>query len=111
MQWYLLPTKQQKAVSTLIHWIQNCDVLTIGPFGDLDFETASTVSIQWILSTSNATWTNEKQNVYVIILLLKSDFFFSVNQIHFSSHNYASQCIQGSMKLVHKCCMVPSPAR
>lgn len=83
MQWYLLPLEQQREVCSLIHWIQNGNVLTIGPFGDLDFETASSVS--FCLSKCK----KQRENSSVI-----KNNDFSVNQIYISFDRYASQCFQ-----------------
>lgn len=45
MPWYLLPTQHQKEVRCVIHWVDNGAILTIGPFMELNFESASNVSI------------------------------------------------------------------
>lgn len=45
MPWYLLPHRNQKEVSSVMHWIQNGASLTIGPFSELSFETMSVVSV------------------------------------------------------------------
>lgn len=42
----MLPPSQQRQLKCLIHFIQNGAVLTIGPFGSLNFETVSDVSIE-----------------------------------------------------------------
>lgn len=44
MKWYLLPTPLQKQVGYTMHQFQNRGGMTIGPFAQLDFETASIVS-------------------------------------------------------------------
>lgn len=43
-KWYLLPVHEQKLVRDVLMRIRNIRVLSIGPFADLDFETASIVS-------------------------------------------------------------------
>lgn len=43
MQWYELPSGYQKLVWSALHMIQNGSVMTIGPFSELDMETATNV--------------------------------------------------------------------
>lgn len=43
MPWYHLSTDQQRSISQVLHGIQNGHNLTIGPFSELNFETASDV--------------------------------------------------------------------
>lgn len=45
MPWFLLSPSCQKGVMTGIHWMQNGPAFTIGPFAELNFETASNVSL------------------------------------------------------------------
>lgn len=45
MQWYTMPISLQKQVIIAIHNVQNGVDLTMGPFGDLDFKVAATVSV------------------------------------------------------------------
>lgn len=42
--WYLMSTSSQKQVCAALHRLQNAGVLTIGPFAQLDFETAAMVN-------------------------------------------------------------------
>lgn len=44
MPWYLLPPAHQREICCAIHWFQNPVVFTIGPFAELNFETAANVS-------------------------------------------------------------------
>lgn len=44
MPWYLLSNLLQKQVGYTIHQFQNRGVMKIGPFAQLDFETAAIVS-------------------------------------------------------------------
>lgn len=48
MPWYLLSTSCQKQVSNAIQQLQNGAVLTIGPLGEIDLNTASEVNFQII---------------------------------------------------------------
>lgn len=43
MKWYLLPAMYQRHVCSIILMNQNGAVLTIGPFGSVNFETATDV--------------------------------------------------------------------
>lgn len=43
MKWYLLSTTCQKQVYSTIHLLQNSAMLTIGPFGPVNLETATNV--------------------------------------------------------------------
>lgn len=43
MPWYLLPLKHQKTLATAMNRVQNGTTLTIGPFDELNFETATNV--------------------------------------------------------------------
>lgn len=45
MPWYLLSTSCQKEIMSGIHNVQNGPTFTIGPFAELNFETASDVRI------------------------------------------------------------------
>lgn len=42
--WYLLPPSSQKMLQTTLHRVQNGARLTIGPFAELNLETATNVS-------------------------------------------------------------------
>lgn len=44
MKWYLLSPSHQMQVCRAIHMIQHSTVVTMGPFGILNFETATDVS-------------------------------------------------------------------
>lgn len=50
MPWHLLPLRRQKELINLLHRLQNGTVLTIGPFGELDYEMATDVRYLWIHS-------------------------------------------------------------
>lgn len=45
MPWYSLSPSCQKGIISGIHWMQNGPAFTIGPFAELNFETASDVSL------------------------------------------------------------------
>lgn len=49
MPWYSMPKLYQKDIAHMMNRLQNGAVLTMGPFADLNYETASNVRI----STSN----------------------------------------------------------
>lgn len=45
MPWYLPPIPQQKQLGATIHRLQNGGVLTVGPLGAINFESAADVSV------------------------------------------------------------------
>lgn len=51
MPWYLLSTSSQKHVRCAIQQLQNGAVLTIGPLGEIDLQTAFEVSADYVLIT------------------------------------------------------------
>lgn len=49
MPWYLLSSSSVKQVSSAIQQLQNGSVLTIGPLGEIDLQTATEVSFDYYL--------------------------------------------------------------
>lgn len=43
LPWYLLPLQTQKDIAYILHRTQHGPILTIGPFAELNYETATNV--------------------------------------------------------------------
>lgn len=68
--WYLLPAKQQKEIIHVLRGIQNGCKLSIGPFAELNFETASNVCFYFVRKSNEITdifsFADNKDNLFVL---------------------------------------------